>query len=170
MISLMMMALAAQSTAPMAAVQPAPQQPLNLTCVGAGAANKTMSKTVHTDSKIRDKGGVLDKGKVSTTKTVSENYKQDFFDQVDVRLFSGDDKIRIPRVMLPELHGGQGGWFKLKNVVADSRSIKASASLAFLSNPKIYIDRLTGIITISGNAGDFSGQCQVIDPNAPARF
>jgi hypothetical protein len=153
----------------MAAVQPA-QPPLQLTCMGAGVANKTASKTVRTDSKISANASPFSGDNKTTTKTVTENYQQEFGDQLDIRLFSGDDRIRMPRAMVPELHGGQGGWFKLKNVVADPRSIRADISLAFLSNPKMFIDRVTGMISISGKAGDYSGQCQVIDPNAPARF
>ena len=72
--------------------------------------------------------------------------------------------------MLPPLHGGSDGWFKLKNVVVDGRSIHASAAVNFMNSPKVYIDRVTGTISISGKAGDYSGQCQVIDVNAAPRF
>jgi len=93
-----------------------------------------------------------------------------FNDQVDIRLFNGDDRIRMPRSMLPGLHGGQDGWFKLHDVAADARSIRASAGVNAFNNPKIFIDRVTGTISISGKAGDYAGQCQVIDANAPAKF
>ena len=76
----------------------------------------------------------------------------------------------MPRTMLPAMHGGSDGWFKLKNVVADARSIKASAAVNFMNNPKVYIDRLTGMISISGKAGDYSGQCQAMQADAPAKF
>jgi hypothetical protein len=72
--------------------------------------------------------------------------------------------------MLPPLHGGADGWFKLKNVTVDDRSIKASAAVNFMNNPKVYVDRVTGAITISGKAGDFSGQCEAMDPQAPKKF
>ena len=62
-------------------------------------------------------------------------------DQVDVRLFGGDDRIRLPRAMMPLIHGGADGWFKLKNVVADARTIRATAPLNFYSSLKVYIDR-----------------------------
>jgi hypothetical protein len=39
-----------------------------------------------------------------------------------------------------------------------------------MNNPKVYIDRVTGTISISGRAGDYSGQCEVIDTTAPAKF
>jgi hypothetical protein len=72
--------------------------------------------------------------------------------------------------MLPPLRGGSGGWFKLKNVIADARSIKASAAVNFINNPKVFIDRVTGTISISGRAGDYAGQCQVIDANTRPKF
>ena len=72
--------------------------------------------------------------------------------------------------MLPPLHGGSDGWFKLKNVKADARSIHASAAVNFINNPKVYIDRVTGTISISGKAGDYSGQCEAVDANAAAKF
>lgn len=72
--------------------------------------------------------------------------------------------------MLPPMHGGKDGWFRLKNVSADARSIKASAAVNFMNSPKVFIDRVTGSISISGKAGDFTGQCQAMDVNAPAKF
>jgi hypothetical protein len=72
--------------------------------------------------------------------------------------------------MLPGIHGGQEGWFKLKDVVADVREIHASAAVNFINNPKVYIDRVTGTISISGKAGDYAGECQVIDANAAPKF
>jgi hypothetical protein len=152
-----------------AAAAQAPQAPLNLTCVGSGTANKTAVKVVQSTAKVVPAPGAKPVNQ-TTSKTITENYTQDFSDQVDVRLFSGDDKIRVPRTMLPDFHGGDRGWFKLKVTAADARSVQASTNLGLLNNPKIYIDRVTGIITISGKAGDYSGQCQAVTADAPARF
>ena len=96
--------------------------------------------------------------------------QQGFEGQTDIRLFAGDDRIRLPRTILPAIRGGSDGWFRLKNVVADERSIRASASINFMNNPKVYIDRVTGTISISGKAGDFAGQCQAVDPRATKQF
>lgn len=139
--------------------------------MGGGTANKVAAVNAHTN--------VYGSGMVGTTPYNGNAYgnttfygtrQQGFEDQVDIRLFGGDDRIRMPRTMLPPLHGGDGGWFKLKNVVADARSIQASASVNFMNNPKVYIDRVTGTVSISGKAGDFSGQCQVVSSDAPAKF
>jgi hypothetical protein len=133
----------------------ATQRPLSLTCGGAGTADK-------------QRGSFLF-GRYGWASIVSHHDRQ-FEDQVDVRLFNGDDRIRLPRTMLPGIHGGDHGWFKLKDVVADARAINAHASVSAFHNPKVYIDRTTGTISISGKDGDYSGQCQVIDASAPAKF
>jgi len=147
------------------------QQPLELTCFGAGTANKVKVATISTNT--------YESGTVGTTSysgsgygsgTVTSQRQQDFSDQVDIRLFNGDDRIRLPRTLLPPLHGGDGGWFKLKKVVVDARSIRASAAINFINSPKVFIDRVTGTISISGKAGDYTGQCQVIDAGALPKF
>lgn len=53
---------------------------------------------------------------------------------------------------------------------ADARSIQAKAAVNLINNPNIFIDRVTGTISISGKAGDYSGQCEVIDPDAQPKF
>lgn len=147
------------------------QPPLNLTCVGGGTANKAVVRTVYGNAYGSGiVGGTPYSGSASGTATVTGTRQQGFEDQVDVRLFSGDDRIRLPRTMLPTIHGGADGWFRLKHVQADQRSIRASAVINFLNNPKVYIDRVTGTISISGKAGDYAGQCQAVAVNAAPKF
>lgn len=102
--------------------------------------------------------------------TIVGRRQQGFADQVDVRLFSGDDRIRLPRTILPPIRGGKAGWFKLKNVVATDRTITASAAVNLLNNPKVHIDRVTGTISISGRAGDYTGACEAVADDAPTKF
>ena len=156
---------------PAASVPPPTHGRLDLTCFGAGTANKVKVATVDSDTQFSGMvGGDLFSGNSSGSATILGSRQQDFNDQVDIRLFNGDDRIRMPRTMLPALRGGKAGWFKLKNVVADARSIRASAAVNVINNPKVHIDRVTGTISISGKAGDYSGQCQVIDATAEPKF
>jgi hypothetical protein len=165
------MAYSMIALAVLAAAQGAPQTPLNLTCGGAGTANKMSHATGQTDVQMSGMvGGTMVSGTGSGTTTVNIPRQQGFADQVDVRLFGGDDRIRMPRTMLPLIHGGDDGWFKLKNVKADARSIHANVAVSFINSPKVYLDRVTGTISISGKSGDYSGECQVFDGAAPARF
>lgn len=147
------------------------QQPLYLTCFGGGTANKVTVTTGHTNANVHGSvGGTSYGGSGNATTNVYGRRQQGFDDQVDIRLFVGDDRIRMPRTMLPPIHGGDDGWFKFKNVQTDARSIRGSAAVALLNNPKIHIDRVTGTISISGKAGDFTGQCQVVDTNTTPQF
>ena len=144
---------------------------LDLTCLGGGTANKAAVASAFSSGHASGSVGFTSwSGSGSGTTTVVGQRQQAFGDQVDVRLFGGDDRIRIPRTMLPAIRGGKEGWFKLKDVVADARSIRASAAVNMLNNPKVFIDRVTGTISISGKAGDYTGQCQAIDASAPAKF
>ena len=149
----------------------APQAPLHLTCLGGGTANKTDVRQGTSHGSFSGMaGGQTFSGNGSSSTTVYGRRQQGFEDQVDIRLFEGDDRIRMPRTMLPMIRGGEGGWFKLKGVKVDARSIRASAAVNIINNPKVYIDRVTGTISISGKAGDFSGQCEAVQADAPARF
>ena len=138
----------------------AQSEPLNLSCGGGGSATKIR------DSSANIYGSNGDYATVQGTETSDVGFR----DQVDVRLFSGDDRIRLPRIMLPPVRGGDNGWFKLKNVRSDERSITASAAVNVINSPKVHIDRVAGTISINGKAGSYSGQCQRIDLNAKPQF
>ncbi|HYC95245.1 MAG TPA: hypothetical protein VEB39_06050 [Sphingomicrobium sp.] len=153
------------------AASAAAQQPLYLTCFGGGTANKLAVSSAQTNANIYGSVGTTPySGYGNATTNIYSQRQQGFEDQVDIRLFAGDDRIRMPRTMLPPIRGGEGGWFKLKKVEADSRSIRASAAVNFMNNPKVHIDRVTGSISISGKAGDYSGQCQIVDAEAKPKF
>lgn len=165
------LAAAQAAPPPQAVTTAAASGQLNLTCVGAGTANKATAATAWSNGSFSGfAGSTYIGGSTSGSTTVYGTRQQGFEDQVDIRLFGGDDRIRLPRTMLPPIHGGDAGWFKLKDVHADARSIRASAAVNFINNPKVYIDRVTGTISISGKAGDYSGQCQAIQGDASARF
>jgi hypothetical protein len=147
------------------------QQPLKLTCFGGGTANKVALSTINSHGSFSGSVGTTPfSGSGGGLGTVTSVRQQGFGDQVDVRLFDGDDRIRMPRTMLPPLRGGKDGWFKLKNVQADTRSIRAKAAVNFINSPNVFIDRVTGSISISGKAGDYAGQCEVIDASAQPKF
>ena len=95
---------------------------------------------------------------------------QPFDDQVNVEIKDDDTgRIRMPRVMLPPVHGGDDGWMKLKDVKRSDREITATAAVNFINSPKVRLDRVTGRISIDGKAGNYSGECQKFDPAAMAK-
>jgi hypothetical protein len=161
----------AEQTSAAAVAPSVGNQPLQITCMGGGTANKPTSAFAWGNSYASGNYGSRSwSGSGFGSATIVGTRQQGFGDQVDIRLFSGDDRIRMPRTMLPMIHGGNSGWFKLKNVVADARSIRASAAVGLLNNPKVFIDRVTGTISISGKSGDYSGQCQAVEADATAKF
>lgn len=156
---------------PEAAPAPVSQQPLNLTCLGGGTANKATLTTIDSHGSFSGMAGTKTfSGSGTGSSTIIGRRQQGFADQVDIRLFSGDDRIRMPRTMLNWLSGGKDGWFKLKNIVADARSIRGKVAVGFLNNPNFFIDRVTGTISISGKSGDYSGACEAMAADAPAKF
>lgn len=154
------------ATAPVPTAQMANPTPmahdaqLNLSCGGSGTANKATTANAYAWNNY---GG-------SSQVTAWGQRSEGFSDQIDVRLFSGDDRIRLPRTMLPAIRGGADGWFKLKDVKVTDRAISASAAVNFINNPKIHIDRVTGVISINGRAGSYTGQCMAIEPDAKRKF
>lgn len=132
---------------------------LNLVCAGGGSANKVTSGSVQAWDSNGNYGNA----------TVLGQRSQGFADQVRLRLNDSDPRIRMPRTMLPPIRGGEDGWFKLKNVEYGEGEITASVAVNAFNNPKLRLDRYTGAISISGKAGDFTGQCQKFDPQATER-
>ena len=91
-------------------------------------------------------------------------------DAVSIDIVDGEGKIRLPRVLLPPVHGGKDAWFKLTDLVQGDREITASANVNMVTHPKIRLDRYSGVISINGRMGTFTAQCQKIDVSAQPQF
>lgn len=76
---------------------------------------------------------------------------------VGFRLEQGLAKMQLPAMFLPNIHGGRGGWFNVKNLAVTEREITGKVAVNFLHQPSFRIDRMTGEITSSGG---FHGQCE----------
>jgi hypothetical protein len=140
----------------------APPQPIHLICVGAGTAAK-LSSTY---------GSFYDNRGNSAWGQVLSRRDRPFDDQVNVEISSdGQGRIRMPRAMLPVIRGGKDGWFELGSIKMTDSEITAAAEVNFMNKPRVRLDRITGAISISGKAGDYSGECQAYDPAAvPRKF
>lgn len=150
--------LAVLCVAPSADAQDAPQR-LDLVCLGAGAANRQTNSTVNSWNSNGNFG----------TANVVGNRSVPFDDQVNLWIENGEGRIRMPRAMLPAIRGGEDGWFRIKSVEIADNEIRGSISVNPINNPKLRIDRITGAISISGKAGDYSGRCQRYDPETVQR-
>lgn len=129
---------------------------LNLVCMGGGSANKPTVGNLNAWNSNGD----------FASATITGQRSQSFADQVRIQLDDDDPRLRMPRSMLPGIRGGKDGWFKLKNIEYGEGEITASIAVNVLNNPKLRLDRYTGAISISGKAGDYTGQCQKFDPDA----
>jgi hypothetical protein len=137
----------------------APAANLNLVCFGEGAANRVDATQGYATNSNGDRA----------TATVYSHSSEGFADQINVELRDDGGRIRIPRTMLPLIHGGEDGWMRLTNIEETPNEITAKAYLNFMSRPNVRIDRLTGVISISGKAGRFTGQCEAYDPETVQR-
>ena len=139
---------------------------LDLVCGGAGTANKPTVITGNSNSTYSGSSGFLTG---STNATVYGTRQQGFGDEVALFIENGEGRVRMPRAMLPPIRGGEDGWFKLGSVEVNEKEITASVRVNPFNNPKLRIDRYTGAISISGKAGDYSGQCQRFVPEETER-
>lgn len=134
-------------------------QPLNLICVGGGAANQaTVTQGYATNSY-----GESAQGQVIGTRSVG------FDDQVVVELNGDTGRIRMPRAMLPTIRGGKDGWFAIEKIRTTDKEITGSVQVSVLNSPKLRIDRMLGMIAINGKSGDYSGRCEPYDPTTIQR-
>lgn len=139
---------------------------LDLVCGGAGTANKPTVVTGNSNSTYSGSGGFVTG---SSNATVYGTRQQDFGDQVSLFIEAGEGRIRMPRAMLPAVRGGEDGWFKLGKIEIKDHEITATVRVNFMNKPKLRVDRYTGAISISGKAGDYSGQCQRFVPEDTER-
>lgn len=90
---------------------------------------------------------------------VSHSQEQ-FDDQMDVDLNGSAARARVPRRFLPPLHGGDGGWFNVNDVMVTDDAITGTVLINFANHPKLRIDRRTGAIALDGRVGAYAGMCK----------
>ena len=136
-----------------------PSSRLHLVCLGSGAANKQAQASATFWNDYGESDGANFIG----------NRSVPFEDQVNLWIEGVEGRVRMPRVMLPPIRGGDDGWFKLKSINIDENEISASIAVNLVNNPKLRLDRMTGAISISGKAGHYSGRCVKYDPDKDER-
>jgi hypothetical protein len=150
--------LAAASLA-LVTIAPAHADSLDLTCMGGGTGNHTRTHV----AQFGNSNGDTAWGTSQSREAVG------FSDQADFHMADGIATIRMPRSMLPRIHGGDDGWMKVKNLEVADRTITGTIALNPMNGPKLRIDRLTGVLSIHGKAGDYTGDCRAYDPNTAQR-
>ncbi|WP_156428415.1 hypothetical protein [Novosphingobium sp. FSW06-99] len=127
---------------------------LYLLCDGGGTANKADGSFAQ---------GWNNHGGTSSALAIG-HATVGFEDQLQIWIEGNAGKARMPRSMLPKLHGGEGGWFEISDVVVADREITGTVRVNFANHPKLILDRLAGTITLSGKVGNFNGRCRKFDP------
>ncbi|MFM5953937.1 MAG: hypothetical protein ACKOPE_06525 [Novosphingobium sp.] len=145
-------------------------QRLELQCWGGGSANKVTASNSYSNGyasgTYQDSSGNFGtfSGAGNSNSTVYGHRSQAFDDQVNLYIEGGQGRLRMPRTMLPPIHGGEDGWFKLKSIQIKENEITASVAVNLMNNPKVRVDRYSGAISISGKAGDYVGRCRRVEP------
>jgi hypothetical protein len=131
---------------------------LNLLCMGQGEVLTTQSK----NELVWDRYDHKYRSRSSLGSAMSQ------FDSAVTIQISGDDgRIRLPKKLIPPINSGGDDqhWWQLTDIRMGSNEIDASYRLNGLNKPKVKIDRTTGLISIKGTGQDFSGRCDVVDPD-----
>jgi hypothetical protein len=134
-------------------------QSLTLLCDGQGTVMTTQSTTVNQyDFKHNE-------NKIGVAQT---QVRRPFSGNGTVEISSGTGRMRIPDPMIPALMSGDSnGWYPIENIFINDREISGVVHINFLSQPKLRIDRMTGKLSMSGGAGDFSADCSAADNSKP---
>lgn len=132
---------------------------LSLLCDGAGTANR--HSTAHAYS-LNNSGGSSG-GFATSQRSVG------FEDQLQLWVEGATSKARLPRTLLPRIHGGNEGWFDVKDVHLSDTEITGTVAVSVLNHPKLVLDRIAGTIGLDGGSGHFNGRCQKFDPENTKR-
>ena len=81
-------------------------------------------------------------------------------DKMDVDIANGVARVRVPRHYLPPWHGGNEGWFEVKDLVITDAAISGTVLINFARHPKLRVDRHTGAVELDGNLGTYQGECR----------
>lgn len=155
---ILLLALAQVAVVPPVSVTPATGLQLQLACRGVGER-----RVLNGASAI----GFGSNGNSFSAFGTRTSHK-DFEDQLDFNLAGGVAKARVPRRFLPPAHGGDGGWFDVKDLVISDEYISGKVMVNLVNHPNIRLDRRTGTVSLDGKVGSFSGACQKVDPSARA--
>ena len=126
---------------------------LHLICMGAGADTRIGT----TSASVYGSNGRWANGSAYSRKA------NGFDDELEVKINGDQAQVRLPRQIVPKLHGGSGGWFGVKELVVGENEITGKVTMNFTNAPYLHIDRITGTVSVNGRDGTFSGQCKPFD-------
>ena len=123
---------------------------LNLVCRGKASRDESSKPSLPWDTK-REK-------------------RVDYEEAVYLRLRSDNTgEAQLPKKMQSAYKESKDGWFPLLDVNRKDNEVNGRVRLHSMYKPKFRIDRITGLLTIYGDLGDFAGECVSFDPAAVTR-
>jgi len=134
---------------------------LNLTCSGSGIATRSETTTISQYDP---------KTKKYTRANAQSTRKEPFQGIAVVEISGGMGRIRLPEPLVPPLNTRSDGWFSIHDLVISPDVITGKIKINFLNSKNLRIDRRSGLLSIDGSSGNFSGQCEASDRNAPRKF
>ena len=126
---------------------------LHLICIGAG----TDTRVGVASANVYGSNGHWAQGNAYSRKA------NDFADELEVKIDGDKAQVRLPRQIVPKIHGGIGGWFGVKDLTVAENEITGKVTMNFANAPYLHIDRITGAVSINGRDGSFSVQCKPFD-------
>lgn len=127
---------------------------LHLTCAGQGLDTKMEVTTAQAYSSNGTTAGA----------SLHQRRATSFDDQLEIEISGGAGRVRLPRGIVPPIHGGKDGWYDLKELVVGADAIDAKVPINFANAPRMHISRITGSVAVEGRDGSFSGKCEAFDP------
>lgn len=127
--------------------------PINLVCTGTAQKDERVGTT------LDFLGGTARTERVGTRDTAIFLIKRD-----------NTGTVRMPdRLQSPYKEANQDGSFNLLKVAKTENEIAGQIRLHANYKPKFRLDRLSGVVTINGVLGNFSGMCERYDPATVSR-
>ncbi len=133
---------------------------LNLSFNGSGSV---LGNQTHVENRYNFKSKKLESA------LVTDSGRKPFNGSGYVEIAGNNARIKLPSPMVPLLSGGNGGWFIVNDLWVNDDEITGTVRINALNKPKLRIDRHSGQITLAGGFADFSGQCDLVRPDAPQR-
>ncbi|WP_260921764.1 hypothetical protein [Novosphingobium sp. 9] len=100
----------------------------------------------------------------SATANVYQRKTNAFDDEIEITLTNSTASVRLPRSIVPPIHGGKDGWFDVKDLKVTPDAIDGKVPINFTNAPRLHINRITGSVAIEGRDGSFNGLCHAYDP------
>ena len=79
---------------------------------------------------------------------------------ISFRMSDGAAMLSVPAALLPPIHGGKRGEFRVRELQVSERDIVGKIKINLLNTASFRIDRISGRLTSSGG---FQGDCEPED-------